>query len=173
MAAARYVKLSAEEDERLRGVECNPGLAEKVRLRAKIVRLSHHGMRLEVVAEYSGRSPSISRDLDRWEERGLEGLADGKAPGNKSRIGEEQRIFLREKLAEERTWTAIALAEELLRRFGLRANRESVRVCLLGMGYSWKRNRYVPVKTPDPQLLVESKADLDTLKRGRKKAAWS
>lgn len=165
MPAARFVRLSGEEDGLLREVENNPWLREKGRMRAGVTRLSHRGLGAQEIAEYTGRGyREVLRDLDRWEARGLEGLADGQAPGNPSALGGEQRGFIAEKLAEERTWTAGALAEELTRRFGLSTNRESVRVCLLGMGYTWKRNRYVPVKNPDSELLVESQADLETLK---------
>jgi hypothetical protein len=48
------------------------------------------------IASYTGRSPtSIARDLDRWGEWGLEGLADGTAPGNPQRITEEVRGYMR------------------------------------------------------------------------------
>lgn len=50
----------------------------------------------------------------------------------------------------------MALAEAVQQQFGIAANRESVRVCLLGLGYTWKRNRYSPVKSPDPELLLDS-----------------
>jgi transposase len=174
MPAARYAKLTGEEDDQLRKIENNPLLREKVRLRARVIRLSQRGMGATAIAEYTGRNyRSIRRDLERWEKHGMAGLTDGSAPGNKSPLGEEQRAWLLEKLTEEVNHTASDLAAGLRARFGVRANRESVRLCLREMGYSWKRNRYVPVKAVDPEMLHEHKASLETLTRGRKKVGSS
>ena len=57
------------------------------------------------------------RDLDRWEERGFEGLADGAAPGNPPRITEEVRVYMQRRLAEERIWNATQLAEVVEEEF--------------------------------------------------------
>lgn len=174
MPAARYAHLTFEQDQQLQKVENNPLLREKVRLRARVIRLSQRGMSASKISEYSGRNyRSIIRDLERWEERGIEGLSDGSAPGNKSPLGEEQRAWLREKLTEEMNHTASDLATGLRELFNIRANRESVRACLRELGYSWQRNRYVPVKEVDPELLHEHKASLETLKRGHTKAGSS
>ena len=126
------------------------------------------------IASYTGRSPaSIARDLDRWEERGLEGLADGTAPGNPPRITEEAKAFLHQRLSEERTWNAAQLAEALLERFGVGVTPEAVRQHLLAMGYGWKRTRYVPNKPPDPEEERKAREELEELKKGLKKARSS
>src|SRR3954454_23585756 len=108
MPPSRYIRLSEEEDARLRQIEQDPYLKPKVRLRAQVLRLSHRGSNMRTIASYTGRSEaSIGRDLDRWKGRGFEGLADGTAPGNPPRITEEAKSFLRGKLSEqERTWNA-------------------------------------------------------------------
>ncbi|MEM6429328.1 MAG: winged helix-turn-helix domain-containing protein, partial [Deinococcota bacterium] len=145
MSAARYVSLSEAEDNKLREIEQNGNVREKVRLRAKILRLSHRGMSAGELASYTGRhKASVLRDYDRWERQGLAGLADGSAPGVKSPLGERERLFLHERLAEERSWTAKQLAEAVQERFKIEVNRESMRVCLHELGYSWQRHRYVP-----------------------------
>ena len=57
---------------------------------------------MRTISAYTGRSEAgVGRDLDRWEERGFEGLADGTAPGNPPRITGEARAFLRDRLSEE------------------------------------------------------------------------
>ena len=125
---------------------------------------------MEESASYTGRSPaSIARDFDRWRERGLEGLADGTAPGNPPRITEEAKAFLREKLSEERTWNAAQLAEALLERLGIGVTPEAVRQHLLAMGYGWKRTRYVPNKPPDPEEERKAREEMQGLKKGRRK----
>ena len=99
---------------------------------------------MPTISSYTGRSrASIGRDLDRFEERGLEGLLDGTAPGNPPRITQQARTFMEGKLSEERTWNAAQLAEALAEDFGVEVTPEAVRQHLRSMGYSWKRTRYV------------------------------
>lgn len=175
MPPARFVRLTPEEDGRLREIEHDPHLKPKVCLRAQVVRLSGRGEGVEQIAAYTGRSPaSVLRDLDRWEERGLEGLADGTAPGNPPRITAEARSFMEQRLSEEeRTWNATQLQEALKERFGIGVTPEAVRLHLLAMGYRWKRTRYVPFRPPDPEEEREARADLEELKRGPKRASTS
>ena len=99
----------------------------------------------------------------------MEGLADGAIPGQRSPLGETEKAYLREQLAEERAWTASTLAEAVNKKFKLTVNRESLRVCLLGMGYSWQRQRYVPIKPPDAKGLSEAKETLEGFKKKQKR----
>lgn len=125
---------------------------------------------MRAIAAYTGRSPqSVGRDLGRWEERGLAGLADGTAPGNPPRITEEARTFMEGELSEERTWNAAQLAEALGHGFGIEVTPEAVRQHLRSMGYAWKRTRYVPNKPPDPEQEREAREELEALKKGRQK----
>lgn len=168
---ARAIKLSDAEDEQLRRLEQQPGLHEKVRLRAKVLRLSHRGMQAKEIAAYTGRHlSSVLRDYNRWEEKGLAGLADRAIPGRRSPIGRREREFLEQRLREERSWTAEQLAEALLAELEVKVNRESMRVCLHEMGYTWQRHRYVPVKQPEAELLEQKQQELEALKRGLSKA---
>src|SRR5215203_7227149 len=103
MPPSRHIRLTEQEDARLREVEQAPYFKPKVRLRAQVLRLSHRGSNIQTISAYTGRArASVGRDLDRWEERGLEGLFDGAAPGNSPRITEEVRTFMEGKLCEER-----------------------------------------------------------------------
>ena len=112
MPPSRHIRLTQDQDAQLREIEQDPYLKPKVRLRAQVLRLSNRGSNMEEIASYTGRSPaSIARDFDRWRERGVEGLADGTAPGNPPLITEEAKTFMRGKLSEERTWNATQLAE--------------------------------------------------------------
>ena len=170
MPQSRRIELTEEEDIRLREVEQSPHFKAKVRLRAQVLRLSNRGSNMSAISAYTGRGrASIARDLDRWQERGLEGLADGTAPGNPPRITEEAKAFLREKLSEERTWNSTQLAEALLQRFGIGVTPEAVRQHLLAMGYGWKRTRYVPNKPPDPEEERKAREELQGLKKGQRK----
>ena len=172
MPPSRHIRLTEEEDAQLREIEQDPYLKPKVRLCAQILRLSNGGSNMKEIASYTGRSSaSIARDFDRWSERGLEGLADGAAPGNPPRITRPMEAFMEEKLSEEeeRTWNATQLAEVLKEEFGLEVSSEAVRQHLVSMGYSWKRTRYVPNKAPDPEAQREAREELEALKRGRQR----
>ena len=171
MPPSRYIRLTEEEDLRLREIEQAPYLKPKVRLRAQVLRLSHRGSNMQTISAYTGRSrASVGRDLDRWEEQGFEGLVDGTPPGNPPRITEEVRTFMEMKLSEEeRTWNATQLAEALEESFGIEVSPEAVRQHLRSMGYSWKRTRYVPNKPPDPEQERKARQELEALKKGLEK----
>jgi transposase len=170
MPPSRHIRLTQEEDAQLREIEQDPYLKPKVRLRAQVLRLSNRGSNMEKIASYTGRSPaSIARDFDRWRERGLEGLADGAAPGNPPRITQEARRCMEERLTEERTYNATQLAEVLQEEFSVVVTPEAVRQHLHSMGYSWKRTRYVPNKPPDPDQEREAREELQRLKKGHRK----
>ena len=174
MPPSRYIRLTEEEDVRLREIEQAPYFKPKVRLRAQVLRLSHRGSNVQNISTYTGRSrASVGRDLDRWEEQGFEGLFDGTAPGNPPRITEEVRTFMEGRLSEERTWNAAQLAEVLKESLGVAVTPEAVRQHLRSMGYSWKRTRYVPNKPPDPEREREASEELEGLKRGRQKERLS
>jgi transposase len=164
--------LTPEEDARLREIEQDAHLKPKVRLRAQVLRLSGRGEGVGSIAAYTGRSEaSVLRDLARWEQRGFEGLADGTAPGNPSRVSAEVRAFVEERLSEERTWNASQLAEQIGVRFGVVVGAEAVRQHLLKMGYRWKRTRYVPSKPADPEEECEAREELEGLKGGLRGAS--
>jgi transposase len=174
MPPSRRIKLTEEEDEKLREVEQNPHLRPKVRLRAQVLRLSNRGSNMAQIASYTGRSPtSIAGDLDRWTERGMEGLADGSAPGNPPRISQKMRAYMQGRLSEQRTWNATQLAEALREEFSVSVTPEAVRQHLLAMGYTWKRTRYAPLREPDPGEEKEAREELERLKKGPPKGGSS
>jgi transposase len=174
MPPSRYIRLTEEEDVRLREIEQAPYFKPKVRLRAQVLRLSYRGSNVQAISAYTGRSrASVGRDLDRFKERGFEGLFDATAPGNPPRITQEATTFMEGKLSEERTWNATELAEALGEDFGVEVTPEAVRQHLISMGYSWKRTRYVPNKASDPEQEREAREELEGLKKGLEKARSS
>ncbi len=163
----RFLSLTPEQDESLRELELSPGVNAKVRLRASIIRLNHAGWGVPRLVVYFGRNPqSIHNDLDRFEQLGVVGLADGQAPGNKPSVTTEIEHFLRTKLSEDRMWNSSLLGEAVRKQFGVQLGREVIRVKLLELGYRWKRARYAPSKDADPEVVAEHQASLETLKRG-------
>ncbi len=170
MPTSRHIQLTEKEDRELREIEQSARFRPKVRLRTQVLILSNRDMNLTAIASHTGRSRySVARDIERFEGRGLEGLADGTAPGNPARITEEVRGYMEGRLEERRTWNATQLAEAIDQEFGVEATPEAVRQHLLAMGYSWKRTRYVPSKEPDPERGSGAREGLEELKRGRER----
>lgn len=164
----RFLSLTPEQDETLRELELNAHINAKVRLRASIIRLNNAGWSAAWLAAHFGRNPqSIHNDLDRFEEHGVAGLADGKARGAKPKFTAEIEAFIHTKLSEDRVWNSSLVAEAVEETFKIRLGREAVRMKLRELGYSWKRSRYAPGKKADPELVAEHRASLETLKRGR------
>jgi transposase len=165
---ARFLHLTAEQDEALRELEVSPVVNAKVRLRASIIRLNNAGWSAPKLAIHFGRNlQSIHNDLNRFEQLGVEGLADGKATGKKPKLTAEIEAFLHTKLALERIWNSTLLGEAIEKEFGVSLKREAIRVKLLELGYSWKRTRYAPGRKADSEVVAEHQASLETLKKGR------
>jgi hypothetical protein len=78
----RFLRLTAAQDDGLRELEGSPVVNAKVPLRASIIRLNSTSWSAPKVAQHFGRNlQSVHNDLDRFEQLGIEGLADGKATG--------------------------------------------------------------------------------------------
>jgi transposase len=139
----------------------------KVRRRAQAVRLAAQGRTAPRIARHLGLDrTTLHRDLRRWPERGIEGLADGKPPGARPRWTPAMSAFLGELLAGEEAWTAPRLLEALERRFFVTFHPGTVRRKLLEMGYRWKRTRYVPTGKPTAEERERFAAALEEAERG-------
>jgi len=167
MPAPLRIHLTPEEDARLRELETNPVVPFKVRRRAQAVRLAAQGWTAPRIARYLGLDrTTLHRDLRRWLDRGIEGLADGKPPGAKPRWTPAMSAFLRELLEGEEAWTAPRLLEALQERFFVTFHPGTVRRKLLEMGYRWKRTRYVPTGKPTAEERERFEAALGEAERG-------
>ena len=114
----RFLQLTAAEDAALRTLEQSDGIQAKVRLRASIIRLNASGMSVPRLVEHFQRNPqSIHNDLDRYETRGVAGLADGRSPGPPPRLTPAMEVYVQERLAEPRLWNSALLSEALQERF--------------------------------------------------------
>lgn len=174
MGNFRYVELSQEEDEQLRAIEQSPYMNKKVRLRSQMIRLSNQRWEMSRIAAYVGcHVRTVGAALNAWVSRKFEGLADRPQKGNRRKLHAEVLQFMRDKLAEDRCWNARQLTEVIALEFGIQVDEESVRRNLRQLGYAWKRDRYIVAGQPDPQLLQQAEAALDTLKRGRSKVGSS
>jgi transposase len=92
-------------------------------------------MEYAAIAEQVGRSyVSVKRDLDRWEGRGIEGLADGSKPGKPRSLSPELLGYIQGLLVEDRDWNARQLCEGLEKDKRIELNDESMRRYLHELG---------------------------------------
>ncbi len=167
MGAPRFIQLTSEENEQLYTLEHFQGIDKKVRLRASIIRLSNQGFSVPILAKHFKRNQaSIHNDFNRWEQSKFEGLVDGNATGMPTKFTPEIIIFLKEKISEDRAWDCTQLAVAIQDQFKISIAREAIRLNLISLGYTWQRSRYISEKIPDPEIVKQNKADIDTLKRG-------
>lgn len=164
----RFITLTPEENEQLRALEQNPHIHPKVRLRTQILRLSDRGVSMQGISRYVGKSyDTVRSTFARWEKEGYAGLADHyEQHGQETIVTRELQDFIREKLAEARTWTCEQLSEAISESYSVKVGSEGIRLRLKEMGYSWKKGRFTPSKRPSEEELKQHKAALDTLKRG-------
>lgn len=163
----RYLQLSPEQDLILRNLELSPLINPKVRLRISIIRLNNNGWNAKKLAQHFNRNQqSIHNDLDRYEQRGIAGLIDGKTTGKPGKFTPEIIAFIQTQLEKERVWNSKLLCEAIEKEFNVSLQPDAVRVKLQSLGYTWKRARYSPGKTPDPNVIAIHKAELEVLKKG-------
>jgi transposase len=107
----------------------------KLRDRLHAVRLAHRGRKRQDIADDLGMSPrSVQRWLNAYLERGPDGLAPRKAPGQPAKIpaalaGELRRWVIEgpaEQGLDRANWTHEELAEHLYRTHGVRTSRSAV-----------------------------------------------
>ena len=163
----RHITLTDEQDLQLHQLEQSPFVKIKVRLRATIIRLNAVGWTVPDISQHHHRNQqSIHNDLDRFEESGMAGLIDGMSTGRPGKFTPEIEIFLKAQLELDRVWNTNLLGQAIFEQFKVKLKREAIRVKMLELGYTWKRTRYSPGKTPDPAVVAASKAELDALKKG-------
>ena len=161
-----FIQLTDEQNTELLALEKNPFINNKVRLRASIIRLSSTGFSIEALSQHFQRcTQAIRADLARYDQLGITGLVDAKKTGKPGKFTLEIETFLKTQLELDRVWNSSLLSEAVKQEFNVSISGEGIRVKLIEFGYSWKRTRYSPGKTPDENVVAEFKADLDTLKK--------
>ena len=162
----KFITVTPEQDAQLAILEQHPGINEKVRLRASIVRLNAKKHTIAWLVEHFQRPKlSVQTDLQRFEQHGIAGLSDAKASGAKPKITPEIVVFLEAKLELDQIWNCTLLAKAVEDEFDVSIKRDAIRVKLLDLGYSWKRGRFSPGKTADPVLVARHQTELEVLKK--------
>ena len=86
MPAPLKIHLSEEEDRELLEFQKIDAIPPRVRERAEIIRLNHHGWTVAAIAKYKQKSPhTVRTSLHRWSNQGMKGLWDWSNHGHSSR----------------------------------------------------------------------------------------
>lgn len=145
MRHSKSITLTDQQIRQLQALEHDKQVGERVRLRARFLRLSHVGTSVsDISALFKKSELTVLRTFDRWVAQGIQGLQDKPIPGRRGALGDNEKAFLRERLSGSKTWKAVTLANEVNKEFGLHINRETMRRCLHDMGYVWRGRGYIP-----------------------------
>jgi transposase len=167
---AKPIELTPEQDAHLRTLEHDPTLPQQTRTRAQIVRLAAQGIPRSQIAAYVRYHPkTIERILRRFRRSGTESLHERPRPGRTPKWTPQATALVHACLCHARTWTCTQLQRQLAKTLGLQLGRETIRLHLQQLGYSWQRTRYVPLRHPDPTDEAVFGTVIERLQRGH---AW-
>lgn len=115
MGARLRIFLNPIEEQELWKLGRSPDVPQRVKDRAEAVRLSHLGWYVEVIAKHLCCHVSTVRSaLNRWLDKGLQGLWESTGRGRKPRWTEEDMVYIETILREDPlSYTCDELAEKL------------------------------------------------------------
>jgi transposase len=136
LPAPLKVHLNEEEDQELLEFQKIDGIPRRVKERAEIIRLNHHGWSVEEIAKYQKKSPhTVRTSLHRWSNQGLEGLWEAGGRGRKRGWQEEDIKYLEIVIEQEsRTYNSRQLAEKLKQDRGVELSPDRIRKLLKKRG---------------------------------------
>ncbi|NOZ73446.1 MAG: IS630 family transposase [Chloroflexi bacterium] len=149
-----------------------------VRQRAIVVRLLHLGYPAEEIAEMQAISkPTVYACYHRWEEGGIDGLADKPRSGRPPKITEAYREKLREVVEQEPSaygydfavWTIGRLRAHLAKETGIELSESRMGVLLKEEGYRYRRPKHDLSHLQDKEAKDKAREMLEALKKGRPK----
>jgi len=172
-----HVRLADDELHRL---EESFRAADDRRMRDRIqaVLMAHRGRpRQQIADDLSIDRRSVVRWINAFCDRGVAGLAPGKAPGRAGAIpaamADEVKRWVIEGPAScglnRANWTHEAIADHLLKSRGIRASRSAVQRFCSGIGIRVYRPTYRYLRG-DPAKQERAAADIDELKKKRRRA---
>lgn len=136
MPAPLKVHLSEEEDQELLEFQKIDGIPWRVKERAEIIRLNHHGWSVMAIAKYQKKSPyTVRTSLHRWSNQGIGGLWEKTGRGRKRNWKEEDLKYIEMCLEkDERTYNAAQLSQKLAQERGVTLSSDRVRKVLKKRG---------------------------------------
>ncbi len=136
MPAPLKVHLSEEEDQALLEFQKIDGIPPRVKERAEIIRLNHHGWSVAAIAKYKQKSPhTVRASLHRWSNQGIRGLWEKTGRGRKRNWKEEDIKYIEICLEkDQRTYNAAQLSQKLANERGVTLSSERLRKVLKKRG---------------------------------------
>lgn len=153
--------LTVEETETLKRISRSQTAAHRLVRRATIILMVAEGTQFDVIAETVKCSADrVSQWVQRFNEAGLEGLADKPRPGRERIYSEHERG---EMMAVARThpdqlglpfgrWTLSRLTEYMNQEVGVAISRAQLGRVLEAEGLRWYQEKTYFTERPDPQF---------------------
>jgi transposase len=169
------IRISLPDDER-RCLEDVLGTTEdaKLRHRVQIVLMAHRGRKHADIAADTGTSHrSVTRWLNAYLDRGLDGLQPRKAPGAKPKLTPDLAPVLRQWVTDgpakhgldRANWTYAELADHLLKATGVRIGKSALQAFGAKHGIRPYRPTYRFLRG-DPAKQATAREEIADLKRG-------
>lgn len=164
------VRLTAADLAELNRRCHDPATKPKTRDRLEMVRLSHAGWTVPQIARHFGLTDSRVRHwIKVFLTGGFDALDSKKPPGPPVKLTGQILAHLQQVLGQDgRTWTAPQVQEWLEQHYHLTVNRNWLSEVLVKNGLSYKRTTRTLRHKQKPEQVADRKADLETLKKGRK-----
>jgi transposase len=153
----------------------------KLRHRAQIVLMAHHGRKHPDIAADTGTSQrSVQRWLNAYLDRGLGGLTPKKAKGATPKLTADLASVLRQWVIDgpakhgldRANWTYAELADHLFKTRGIRVGKSALQAFGAKHGIRPYRPTYRFLRG-DPAKQQQTREEIAALKKGRKAASSS
>src|SRR5215510_8245919 len=170
-----HIQLPASEAERLDTIFRSTD-DRKLRDRLQIVLMAHRGRaRQDIATDLGIHRKTVTRWLNAYCDRGLDGLQPKKPPGHPGKIppalADEIRQWVIDGPAQQgldrANWTHAELADHLRKTKGIQTSRSAVQRFCAKIGIRLYRPTY-PYERGDPEKQARAKEDLADLGKGRR-----
>jgi transposase len=164
------VSLTDEQVAELTRRRRDPKTRPRMRERLEMVRLANLGWSIPRIACHCALTESRVRHwIKIFLAEGFDALADRKGVGPKPRLTPQILEQIRQIIGQDgRTWTAGQINEWLRERHGFALNERYLAEVLRKGNLSYKRTTRTVRHKQKPAQVADRKADLETLKRGRR-----
>ncbi len=164
------VVLTGEQVAELSKRRRDPNTKPRVHQRLEMVRLASMGWRIPKIARHCHLTESRVRHwIKTFLSEGFDGLADKEGVGVKPRLTAAILEQIHQMTASDgRTWTAGQINDWLREQHGFVLNERYLAEVLRKSRLSYKRTTRTVRHKQKPEQVADRKADLETLKKGRK-----
>ena len=151
------------------------GLASRTRERLEMLRLADAGWSVPRIAKHLQRSePTVRVWIKQYLCGGFDALSDAPHLGQPSRLTPAILEAIRAQLRQSRrTWTARQIGDWLAQEHGIRRSPEHLSRQLQRAKIAYQRTSQTLKHKQDPKEVERKRADLQTLERGGRLAAWT